>query len=179
MDRQMPVGRPTTLQERNNVECPECGSILTRSRGGGRDDNDHRLRRRRCEECNLLFCTVEVVVLYPDGKPVPFDSLVTDHRLQRRAHGRRKKGYHGTAAGRKPYVSSARMRVRVTVDPPVEAETVGPWPEDLAKRPSDPPRTADPAYFRRYREANRETIRAKNREWMRAKRAQQRPEATA
>lgn len=124
----MPKGRPTTLRERNNVECPECGSILTRSRGGGRSDEDHRLRRRVCEECRLIFTTVEVPVLYADGAPVPLVALDSDYRRRQRRGGRLRVGYHGTHAGRKPYARSAQLAVSVTVKDPQRVAEAGPWP---------------------------------------------------
>ena len=113
------MGRPTTLRERNNVECPECGSILTRCRGGGRADSGERLRRRICQECGLIFCTVEVPVLYADGSPAPLTALDTEHRWYHREDQRKRVGWHGLATGRQPYAEPARIRIRMTVTPPV------------------------------------------------------------
>lgn len=124
------MGRPTTLAERNNVECPECGSRLTRSRGGGRDIDDQRIRRRVCVDCRLIFCTVETVLLYEDGSPVPFSALVQDNLIANRRNQRRRVGYHAMKSGRRPYIQPARVRVRVSVSRPVRAEHAGPWPED-------------------------------------------------
>lgn len=157
----MPKGRPTTLRERNNVECPECGSILTRSRGGGRSDEDHRLRRRICEECRLIFTTVEVPILYENGSPVPLVALDSDYRRRKRQGGRLRVGYHGTQAGRHPYARSAQLDVSVTVREPQRVAKAGPWPLD-DKQPFDPAA---------WRAAHREELNARNREWMRRKRA--------
>ena len=127
MDKKMPKGRPTTLKERNNVECPECGSILTRSRGGGRSSGDHRLRRRMCEDCGQLFATVEVPVLYNDGEIVPFAAICPKFREQQRLEQRKRVGYHGTAAGRRPYERAADLKVHVIAIRPKRVEESGPW----------------------------------------------------
>ena len=116
------MGRPTTLPERNNVECPSCESILTRSRGGGRSVDNHRLRRRVCADCSLIFTTVEVPVLYDDGTPVPISALDDEHRYRNRMEQRRRVGYHGTRAGRHSYEESARLIVRVKATRPVRGE---------------------------------------------------------
>jgi hypothetical protein len=125
------MGRPTSLRERNNVECPSCGSILTRSRGGGRDIYEQRIRRRLCMDCDLFFSTVEVPILYADGKPVPFSALVPDNLIANRRNQRRRVGYHSMASGRHPYVKPARVRVSVAVQPPVRADGAGPWSDEL------------------------------------------------
>lgn len=116
------MGRPATLAERNNVECPECGSILTRCRGGGRADSGERLRRRICDECRAIFTTVEVPVLYDDGTPVALSALDSEHRWYHRLEQRRRIKYHGTRGGRKPYIEPARISVRVRVTDPVRGE---------------------------------------------------------
>ena len=121
------MGRPTTLKERNNVECPQCGSVLTRGRGGGRSADEHRVRRRRCDDCGTLFCTVEVALFYKDGTLVPFGALVPSYLEANRRTQRARVGYHETASGRPPYVVPARLRVRVSVQPPVRDENPGPW----------------------------------------------------
>lgn len=110
---------PTTLAQRNNVECPDCGSVLTRCRGGGRSDEGHRIRRRICQDCNLIFCTVEVVVMYDDGTPVPLTALDSEHRWYHRQEQRRRVKYHGTRTGRQPYEEPARLSVKVKVSEPV------------------------------------------------------------
>jgi len=110
---------PTTLAQRNNVECIECGSILTRCRGGGRSDGGHRLRRRICTECQTIFCTVEVPVLYDDGSPVSITALDSELRWYHRQEQRRRIKYWGGAGGRKPYEQSAQLSVRVRVTQPV------------------------------------------------------------
>jgi hypothetical protein len=115
------MSRPTTLRERDNVECPSCESILTRSRGGGRDDDGHRLRRRHCEDCGLFFTTVEVPVLYDDGSPVPLMALAGDFRVFHKLKQRDVRGFHGGIGGRKPYRESARISVQVKVRRPVRA----------------------------------------------------------
>lgn len=114
-------GRATILRDRNNVECPECGSVLTRSRGGGRDDDGNRLRRRHCQDCGLYFTTVEVPVLYDDGTPVPLMALSGDFRVFNRLRQRDVKGFHGGIGGRRPYAESAKLRVKVTVRRPRRA----------------------------------------------------------
>lgn len=128
MERTMPVGRPTTLKERNNVECPSCGSILTRSRGGGRSVDEHRIRRRYCETCRELFCTVEIPLRYADGSLVPFSAVVPDYALANRLRQRVSRGYHSTTAGRHPYSTPARLVVAVKVSRPDREPLPGPWP---------------------------------------------------
>ena len=116
------MGRPTTLSERNNVECPRCESILTRSRGGGRADTGERLRRRVCDECGLIFTTVEVAVLYDDGSPVALTTLDSEYRWYHREEQRRRRKYHGTRTGRKPYIQPARLTIRIRVSDPSREE---------------------------------------------------------
>lgn len=113
---------PTTLAQRAGVECPECGSVRTRCRGGGRSDGGYRLRRRQCDDCRLIFCTAEVVLLYDDGTPAPLTALDTEHRWYHRKEQRSRMGYHGTDMGRKPYTESARIHLRVKVSRPVREE---------------------------------------------------------
>lgn len=116
------MGRPTVLRERNNCECPTCGSILTRSRGGGRADTGERLRRRVCQDCGQMFTTVEVALLYADGRPVPLPAVDSEYRLMQRDGQRKRIGYHGlNGAGRKPYEKPARIRVRISVSDPERA----------------------------------------------------------
>ena len=106
------------LRQRRNVECPRCESILTRSRGGGFDDDGHRLRRRQCMDCALYFTTVEVPVLYDDGTPVPLIALSGDFRVYHKLRQRDVKGFHGGVGGRRPYAESARLSIKVNVRPP-------------------------------------------------------------
>lgn len=113
------MSRAATLKERNNVECPTCGSILTRSRGGGRDDEGHRLRRRQCMDCGLYFTTVEVPVLYDDGTSVPLMALNGDFRVYNKLRQRDVKGFHGGIGGRLPYSESARISIKVSVRRPI------------------------------------------------------------
>ena len=113
---------PTTLAERNNVECIECGSIKTRCRGGGRSDEGHRLRRRICADCGQIFTTVEIALTYPDGSAVPLTALDSEHRWYHREEQRRRIKYHGTAGGRRPYVEPARLRVSVKVTEPIRED---------------------------------------------------------
>lgn len=115
------MSRAAVLHERNNVECPECGSILTRCRGGGRADSGERLRRRVCEDCRLIFTTVEVPVLYQDGRCVPLTALDSELRWYNREEQRRRVGYHHGAGGRRPYATPARLNVRVKVTEPRRA----------------------------------------------------------
>lgn len=110
---------PTTLSQRNNVECPACESILTRCRGGGRSDEGYRIRRRICDDCGLIFCTAEVAVMYEDGRPVPLTALDSEHRWYHRQEQRRRVKYNGTRAGRMPYAEPARLSIRVKVSEPV------------------------------------------------------------
>lgn len=116
------MGRASTLADRNNVECPRCESILTRCRGGGRADTGERLRRRVCDECGLIFTTVEVAVLYDDGSPVALTALDSEFRWYHREEQRRRVKYHGTLTGKKPYIEPARLTVRVRVTDPVRGE---------------------------------------------------------
>lgn len=113
---------PTTLAQRNNVECPDCGSVKTRCRGGGRSDDGHRLRRRICDDCGMIFTTAEVVLLYDDGTPAPLSALDSEHRWYHREEQRRRIKYHGTRGGRKAYVEPARVSIRVRVTHPVREE---------------------------------------------------------
>lgn len=126
------MGRPTTLRERNNVECVECGSILTRCRGGGRTVDDQRIRRRVCVDCGTLFCTVELPLLYDDGERVPFSALVMDNLEANRRNQRARVGYHGTTTGRHPYVKPAIVRASVKVSRPERSVEAGPWSEEVA-----------------------------------------------
>jgi hypothetical protein len=112
------MSRAVTLRDRSNVECPRCESILTRSRGGGHDDQGHRLRRRHCEDCDLYFTTVEVPVLYDDGTPVPLMALSGDFRVYNKLRQRDVKGFHGGVGGRRPYSESARLSIQVKVRRP-------------------------------------------------------------
>lgn len=106
------------IRDRDNVECPRCESNLTRVCGGGRDDDGHRLRRRRCVECNLYFTTVEVPVLYDDGSIVPLMALSGDFRMYNKLRQRDVNGYQGGIGGQRPYAESARMTVKVSVRRP-------------------------------------------------------------
>ncbi len=111
--------RAATLREKDNVECPSCESILTRSRGGGRDDAGHRLRRRQCMDCDLYFTTVEVPVMYEDGSPVPISALSGDFRVYNQLRQHDVRGFHGGVGGRRAYSESARLSVQVKVRRPV------------------------------------------------------------
>ena len=113
------MSRARTLPEINNVECPACESILTRSRGGGRSAEGYRLRRRVCQDCALIFTTVEVAVLYDDGSTVPLSALDDEVRWANQESQRRRIGFHGTGGGRKPYVEPARLSVHVKASRPV------------------------------------------------------------
>ena len=113
------MSRASVLAERNNVECPRCESVLTRSRGGGRADTGERLRRRVCDECRLIFTTVEVPLLYDDGDVVPLSAIDSEYRWYHRTEQRKRVKYHGTRTGRLPYVEPARLSVKVRVTRPV------------------------------------------------------------
>jgi hypothetical protein len=113
------MSRSATLRERNNVECPRCESILTRSRGGGYSDDGYRLRRRHCQDCDLYFTTAEVPVLYDDGSPVPLMALSGEFRDYNKLRQRDVVGFHGGIGGRRPYVESARLSIEVKVRRPV------------------------------------------------------------
>lgn len=136
--RQMPKGRPTTLRERNNVECPGCGSILTRCRGGGRSDHgDLRLRKRICDECRFMFVTAEVPLLYPDGTPVSLSALDIGYRRMQRRVRHRQVAYYGTKMGRKPILRSAQPHITVRIVPPRRAVGPGPFPESMPQPDED------------------------------------------
>lgn len=137
------MGRPQTLGEKNNVECVDCGSILTRSRGGGLTQDDQRIRRRICTECRKIFCTIEVPVLYESGEAVPFSALVTDNLIANRRNQRRRVGYHAMTSGRHPYIQPARVKVRVRVEPPVRSSSPGPWPADWVTKQDKIPTKED------------------------------------
>lgn len=112
------MSRARTLPEYDNVECPCCGSVLTRCRGGGRADSGERLRRRVCQDCRTIFTTAEVVLLYDDGEPVPISALDGSLRAFNRNKLREMRGYHATTSGRRPIVRSAQLSIRVRVQRP-------------------------------------------------------------
>lgn len=91
------------------AECPECGSHRTQTIDTGYTDEGHRLRRRRCTDCeSASFTTVEVVV------PAPFTSLDTHRRWLNRMYARKRYNYQGNVALSHPK-PSARLAVQVKV----------------------------------------------------------------
>ena len=93
----------------SGVECPECGSVRTRTLATGRTDDGIRLRRRRCIDCYAVsFLTVEVPIEATWGE------LDTDYKLRQRDYSRRKQGYQGrySMARTRPM---ARLEVKVKV----------------------------------------------------------------
>ena len=81
------------LSNRQGVECPECGDTHTDVTRTGRDDEMRKLRARRCENCFLVFATVEVPIVDSTGKLVMFNHVDTERKMKERERTRKKRGY--------------------------------------------------------------------------------------
>ena len=94
MSRGTPVGKVS------GVECPECGSIKTRTRATGYSYDDDRVRRRQCADCLHYFLTIEVAV--PPG--VAWGELVPYSRARDRDANYERFGWRPRLEWRKPVV---------------------------------------------------------------------------
>lgn len=91
------------------AECPECGSHRTQTIDTGYTDEGHRLRRRRCTDCESpSFTTVEVVV------PAPFSRLDTHRRWLNRMYARKRFNYQGNTNFAHPK-APARLAIQIKV----------------------------------------------------------------
>ena len=59
------------------VECPECGDLRTIAAAGGLDEDGHRIRLRKCSNCDHNFTTLELAI---DFNFYAFDTMKRKHR---------------------------------------------------------------------------------------------------
>lgn len=84
----------------SGVECPECGSIRTRSRATGYSHDNDRVRQRVCADCAYRFITVEMAI----PQRVTWGSLVPYARDHDRRAGHLKFGWKSRPEWLRPIV---------------------------------------------------------------------------
>jgi hypothetical protein len=92
--------------------CPECGSTSSNSvERGWSEPEDHFIRRRKCQECDVRFVTAEVVVPTED---------TTFYRLDYRGREWRRENYrvkYSKTKQRLPIQHSDQLFIKVRVAP--------------------------------------------------------------
>lgn len=73
-------------------ECPTCGSLQTRVRHSGYDDDGQRLNERSCENDCPTFVTIEVPIVDSAGNIRKFADFDTNYKLKHRLAARKKRG---------------------------------------------------------------------------------------
>ena len=93
--------------------CPYCASVLSRTKDTGYTDepDQHRIRHRRCIDCQRTYLTVEVPVT-----DTTFYRLDGTHREMRRKAEALRYGYTGVRMDNR--VKSDVLKIKISVEKP-------------------------------------------------------------